>query len=252
MLRGIVGTDKFYEIMKTYANTSGLKYGVATTEDFQAVAEQVSGLDLNKFFQDWIYGELYPIYSVEWGYSNLGNNRFRIDFDIIQEKRGTPRYFSMPVQIRISASAGDSTFTVSTTGKVRESFSIELDGQPSKLELDPNDWILKELRSVTLTSVDDKNLAPDKFSLQQNYPNPFNPATTIKFSIPKIQGSDNQFVKLSVFDLLGNEVKTLINQPMQAGKHSVEFNADNLSSGVYFYSLKYGGLQQTKKMLLLQ
>ncbi len=86
----------------------------------------------------------------------------------------------------------------------------------------------------------------EAFSLSQNYPNPFNPNTTIQYSIPE---SGN--VELKVFDVLGREVKTLINGNVEAGNHSVNFNASNLSSGVYFYSIKYAGKNTiTKKMLL--
>ena len=86
----------------------------------------------------------------------------------------------------------------------------------------------------------------EAFSLSQNYPNPFNPNTTIQYSIPE---SGN--VELKVNDVLGREVKTLINGFVEAGYHSVSFNASNLSSGAYFYSIKYAGKNTiTKKMLL--
>ena len=66
MLRGIVGDSTFFDIMKAYSNDPDLKYGVATTEDFQEVAESVCGLDLDYFFQQWIYGENEPTYTVGW------------------------------------------------------------------------------------------------------------------------------------------------------------------------------------------
>ncbi len=98
-----------------------------------------------------------------------------------------------------------------------------------------------------ITSVEDKNInQPITFSLSQNYPNPFNPNTTIEYSIP-----ESGMVELKVFDVLGREVKTLINGFVEVGNHSVNFNASNLSSGVYFYSIKYAGKNTiTKKMLL--
>jgi photosystem II stability/assembly factor-like uncharacterized protein len=94
----------------------------------------------------------------------------------------------------------------------------------------------------------------DKFALDQNYPNPFNPTTTIGFGI---QASPNPskggaLVTLKVFDILGNEVKTLVNKEMESGYHSVEFDASNLQSGVYFYRIQAGNYIETKKMLLLR
>lgn len=88
---------------------------------------------------------------------------------------------------------------------------------------------------------------PNEFQLAQNYPNPFNPSTTIVFSIP-VQG----MVELKVFDLLGQEVKTLVNEIQQAGTHRVSFNAVNLSSGIYFYTIKYNNLLQSRKMTLIK
>lgn len=83
------------------------------------------------------------------------------------------------------------------------------------------------------------------YSLTQNYPNPFNPLTVISFSIPK-----NSFVSLKVFDVLGNEVSELVNEIKEKGNYNISFEASNLSSGVYFYTLKANGNSLTKKMLL--
>ncbi|HMT12668.1 MAG TPA: T9SS type A sorting domain-containing protein, partial [Ignavibacteria bacterium] len=86
---------------------------------------------------------------------------------------------------------------------------------------------------------------PDRFSLGQNYPNPFNPETSIRFTLP-----ENSFVSLKVYDVNGKLVKTLLSGSTPAGSHEVSFNASELSSGVYFYTLKAGGFTESKKMLL--
>ncbi|MBC8043306.1 MAG: T9SS type A sorting domain-containing protein, partial [Rhizobacter sp.] len=88
---------------------------------------------------------------------------------------------------------------------------------------------------------------PNAFGLKQNYPNPFNPSTTIRYELAA--PSD---VKLNVFDVLGREVATLVNQRQSAGNYRVGFNASNLSSGIYFYRLQTGNFTQTKKMLLVK
>lgn len=98
-----------------------------------------------------------------------------------------------------------------------------------------------------VTDVENEINPEFSFNLEQNYPNPFNPNTTIKFSIP-----NNGFVNLKVFDILGREVATLLNNELNAGLHSVNFNAQNLSSGTYFYVLKYNNYSIVKKMLLLK
>lgn len=88
---------------------------------------------------------------------------------------------------------------------------------------------------------------PVKFMLSQNYPNPFNPATTIKFAVP-VAG----LIKLSVYDILGREIKILANENLAAGSYSVNWNASNYPSGIYFYRLEGSDFTETKKMILLK
>ncbi len=88
---------------------------------------------------------------------------------------------------------------------------------------------------------------PAKFALEQNYPNPFNPTTLIKYSIPQ-----DQQVKLNVYNLLGQNVVSLVNGMQKAGEHEVTFDASNLASGVYFYKLEAGTRSSIKKMLLMK
>jgi len=94
---------------------------------------------------------------------------------------------------------------------------------------------------------DDIALIPSNFVLQQNFPNPFNPSTTIKFSIPS-----ESFTTLKVYDILGNEIAELVNEQLAAGNYKFNFAADNLSSGVYFYTIHAGEFTETKKMMLLR
>jgi subtilisin-like proprotein convertase family protein len=88
---------------------------------------------------------------------------------------------------------------------------------------------------------------PEEFSLRQNYPNPFNPATTIEFSIPRESNA-----KLRVFDLLGKEVKSLVNEDLNAGVYKIELDASSLASGTYFYKLETDGFVDVKKMILVK
>jgi hypothetical protein len=93
----------------------------------------------------------------------------------------------------------------------------------------------------------DTSLVPNKFELSQNYPNPFNPSTRIKYQV-----AINSQVSLKVFDVLGNEVATLVNEEKPAGNYEVEFNASQLSSGVYFYKLQAAPFLETRKMILIR
>lgn len=95
--------------------------------------------------------------------------------------------------------------------------------------------------------VSENAIIPDKYVLYQSYPNPFNPSTTIKYSIPQ-----SDIVSLKVYDILGREVATLVNDYKTVGTYAVEFNASRFASGVYFYQIQSGNFIQTKKMILLK
>jgi hypothetical protein len=88
---------------------------------------------------------------------------------------------------------------------------------------------------------------PTDYTLSQNYPNPFNPITNIKFDIPKAS-----FVKLIVYDLLGRELRTLVNEQLKAGTYKADWDASEFPSGVYFYKLSAGDFTETKKMVLVK
>ena len=100
---------------------------------------------------------------------------------------------------------------------------------------------------TTVTGIENENVLPTEFILSQNYPNPFNPSTTINYEIPK-----SSLVTLKVYDVLGREVATLVNEEKQAGRYNVTFNASKYSSGVYFYRITAGDFSQIKKMVLLK
>jgi parallel beta-helix repeat protein len=101
--------------------------------------------------------------------------------------------------------------------------------------------------SATVGIYDDLPSLPDRFILLQNYPNPFNDQTTIRFVLPKSQN-----VQLTIYDLLGRRIETLIDDYKQAGSHTITFDASHLSSGVYFYRLQAGEMVKIKRMVLLK
>ena len=98
-------------------------------------------------------------------------------------------------------------------------------------------------------------IEPDKYSLSQNYPNPFNPTTKIKFQVPLNKGggfSRGLFTRLTIYDLLGHEIATLVNQQLKPGTYEVEWDGTNYPSGVYFYRLTASDYNETKKMVLVK
>ncbi|MEK9138396.1 MAG: T9SS type A sorting domain-containing protein, partial [Bacteroidota bacterium] len=103
------------------------------------------------------------------------------------------------------------------------------------------------LRSTSTEIYKPQSAIPNRFSLEQNYPNPFNPSTTISFTIPH-----SSFITLKVFDVLGREVATLVNEELRAGRYERTFDGSGLASGVYLLRLQAGSSVQTNKLLLLK
>ncbi|MEE9431281.1 MAG: M1 family aminopeptidase [Melioribacteraceae bacterium] len=251
MLRGVVGDENFFNILKTYVADPKLAYGVATTEDFQRVCEQVYGNDLSYFFSEWIYGTGFPTYSFDWINSSSVNN-YEAKITLSQTSHSNPEYFTMPVQVKINGANKDTLVTLFNDSN-NQTFEIDLLFNPTGIEFDPNNWILKDLSNAL--SVDSENNLPIEFSLSQNYPNPFNPTTVIQYKLPrneKRETKNEMHVQLKIYDVLGNEVSTLVHNKQQPGNYEVKFDASNLSSGVYYYQLKAGQFSETRKMILLR
>jgi len=114
-------------------------------------------------------------------------------------------------------------------------------------ETDPTNTVEVNIENPSKRSVVFNSQKNNSYGLEQNYPNPFNPATVIYFSIP-----ETNFTTLKVFDVLGNEIITLVNGLSEAGIHSVEFYSSSLPSGIYFYQLHSGNFIETKKMILMR
>ena len=243
MLRGIVGDSTFFDILRSYVADPDLAYGVATTEDFQAIADSVYGQSLDYFFKEWIYGENYPTYTVAWNYSHFIGNKYRVIIVLTQDVNTNPDYFTMPVQMKINTSAGDTIVTM-FDNKQTQTFSVDVTGEPTGIVLDPRNLILKNVSSI---SRDENIQIPFEYNLEQNFPNPFNTSTKIGW-----QTEVDSWITLKIYDILGNEVETLVNEKKPAGSYEIEFNANDLSSGVYFYRITAGSIIETKKMILIK
>lgn len=242
MLRGVVGDSTFFKILKNYNQDSRYAYNVASTSDFQAITDSISGQNLSYFFDQWIYGQGLPYYAYGWSFAHLGNGIYQIDLNISQLPHSDPLFFKMPIKIKFETDQGDTAVTI-MNDQANQSFNILIKGTPSNLIIDPENYIFK---NILLTEIP-KKIIPDQYSLEQNYPNPFNPTTIIRYYLPHFT-----HVKLVITDEIGKEVETLVNSEQYLGRYSVPFNANKYSSGVYFYTLITDDFRITKKMMFIK
>ncbi|MCP5062368.1 MAG: T9SS type A sorting domain-containing protein [Ignavibacteriae bacterium] len=150
-------------------------------------------------------------------------------------------------------SFGTKSYKVDTQGLGEKSLilrlavktDLEVTTTTASIEAETNILSKQKINIVENISISQEVI--NEFALFQNYPNPFNPTTTISYQIPK-DGS----VTLKIYDALGKEITTLVNGEKLRGKYSITFDASNLTSGIYFYSLTTGSFKETKKLILIK
>ncbi|MFO7447654.1 MAG: FlgD immunoglobulin-like domain containing protein [Ignavibacteriaceae bacterium] len=185
----------------------------------------------------------------------------KISFDDFATEIGTEGNFIHAAEV----SPGTAKFTYAsfsyatqdfTAGKVKLKFNdgeVPSDAKiTSKYSINDGEEVDGPEITFGVTGVEDQNIVPAGFEVAQNYPNPFNPATTIKFGIPEAS-----FVSVKIYDMLGNEVKTLVSEEKSAGTYNVSWNGKNnsgigVSSGTYIYKISAGNNVQSMKMILMK
>lgn len=245
LLRYALGDTLFFRGIREYcADTVNFKYKNATIQDFFAKMSTVAGQDLTWFYNAWIYQPNHPLYQNTYNFANLGGGLWRINFVAKQSQTG---FFPIPIEIKFSFTTGSDTTVRVMNSTNNQMYSFFFYRQPTSVVFDPNSSIVIKTATLTMGIDENGNYTPDKFELYQNEPNPFNPVTNINYDIPK-----NSHVKLVVYDLLGKEIKTLVNENKTAGRYMVSFNGMNLPSGLYLYRLETDNFTQVKKMMLVK
>ena len=245
MLRHKVGETMFFDILKSYASNDSLSYNAASTSDFQKVCEDISGLDFEQFFQQWIYGEKYPKYELSWWHE--GNGIYNVKIDQVQSYN----FFSMPIDLKFSGSAGPTL--VDTTIVIENNNSSQLyefsgfNFLVENVMLDPENWILKEA-TYSVNEID--NILPDRVEVEKAFPNPFNSKVKLSFYINPQFGDTH--VSVNIFDSRGKIVESLIDNEFMPGYHTTFWNANGKSSGVYFIQLATDNYIDSQKILFLK
>ncbi len=241
MLRGIAGDSTFFNIIRTYASDPQIIYSTAVTDDLRRNAESVYGSSLAYFFNEWIFGENYPKYNINWDTELLSDGRYKAKLQVDQDVNTNPAFFTMPLKFNFKIGVRDTAVTVFNNAQ-SQLFEITLDQKPTSVDFDPDNYILKDVRGNIFN-------IPVTYALGQNYPNPFNPSTNLFFETGR-----PSFVKIRLFDISGREIATVFDSFVREGRTNVSFSGSDLASGIYYYqmiSTSEGNVlfSETKKMV---
>ncbi len=225
MLRHIMGDDNFFTALRQYVSDPRWVYGAVNTADFQSVCEDVSGLDLNAFFEQWLYYPYYPYYEYEWEIKNTSAGKTEVDFHLTQTQGRT--IYEMPLDVSFTFLDGSDT-TLTVQNYLREqSYTFYLNGIPLTAKLDKDDWVLKEATEKLPDNI------PRTIRIKMYYPNPFNSRQTIITENWLYRRS-----KLQIYDLQGRLLRELIPQTHSRNLEFFEWDGRNnkgiqTASGIY-------------------
>ena len=247
MLRGIIGDYAFFGGLHYYASLYG--YGNASTADFEAAMETISGMDLGWFFDEWIFGQAHPMYNYAW--SVTGQDPYTVRLEILQVQTAAPP-FRMPGGIRIVTDENDYDFLIDNRYEY-QFYDFEIPEEPTDLQFDPGFWILKEAEQVTSIEGPPPPPLPDKVEILKAFPNPFNSSTIVSFSV---EGRP-QHLDICIYDISGRLVKDMGSELYPPGYYSLIWNGTGsdrkpLSSGIYIVQLTSPSLKSTVKVTLIK
>ncbi len=249
MLRNLIGDSAFFNILREWGRRYAYKTG--TTQKFIQVVNDITGEDFSWFFNQWVYEAGYPV--LDFSVSLVSYDTL---FLHLQQVQKNSIIFKFPIEFKIQLQNLDTiltfwTYTADTVYKIALNYSGAL--SDIKVQIDPSEKVLKKVLSLPSKEI---NLSlPLRFVLHQNYPNPFNSSTKISFEVAG--GFGIYLCEIKVFDVLGREVERIFRGELSSGRYSVNFTADGIPSGVYFYELTVSDRNRLvyrdfKKMVLIK
>jgi aminopeptidase N len=253
MLRYVVGDTVwnapgiFFRALRAYGDS--FRYGNANTEDYRRIFERVTGLDLNWFFDEWVYSLGYPNYQIGW-WAQETHDGWQVIVDLAQDNMsGAPPTFHIPVEVKITYTGGETIIRYPVTeNPQRNVFTVP--AQPSALEFDPNEWILEQ-HSVMVGLQSGPNRKPEFSRHELFLPSTPNKWLALNYALPRTEN-----VRLEIFTPTGRKVKTLVNGTQTAGRYRLEWHriddyGNRVPAGVYLIHLTAGGKRLTKKFVLM-
>jgi hypothetical protein len=252
MLRHVIGDSLFFQMMHDYPNDPAFAFKDATTEQLRDFCEQMSGMELDWFFQQWIYEPYYPVY--EWGFSHHQQGNQDYLHVAVQQKQSTSGYghlYKMPIDLVIVYSDNTRDTLVVWDSLAVQYFDFPIAGTPHTVTFDPDNWILKKATQIPVTQIEPPIDLTTTFTLHQNFPNPFNGATVIPFSI-----DTSGRVILEIYDLTGRKVRTLVDDFFAQGAlirwDGKDDQGQMVASGVYMYQIRFRDERISRKMMFIR
>ncbi len=250
MLRGQIGEQNFFELLKRYANDLRYRFGNATTAAFQDLAEEISGQELDWFFDQWLRREGRP--TLRFGWKNLPGNQLSVR---LQQAQGGELY-RLPLTIA-AISGSDTTFLQTESTLQCQVLTFSLSRPAEHVIIDPQNWIHETQQAVSFDNFDENcTLGPRDFVLKPAYPNPFQlEQEKLKISFSLIATAD---IRLSVYDISGRRVKEIYHGRLPAGDHRYEWDARSnkgmsVAAGVYLLRLETGdGNGDSRRIMIMK
>jgi len=255
MLRNVLGDELFFESIYAYSTSDDFMYDHVVTEDFRQVCEDVSELDLEMFFEQWVYDEYYPKYEVDF-YQNQSNNFVSLTIRQTQENFGWRPVFEMPVEIKFEFENNTDTLVTVMNNQKDQLFEFDFSEEVSNVLFDPDRWLLRD-SNINVTGIEGNyELLITNYELKQNYPNPFNPTTKIRYHLDvKAMHASSLQADIVVYNVTGQQVwsQNLSTDHSSPITSYCTFDGSKFNSGVYYYSLVVDGKKiDTKSMILIK
>jgi aminopeptidase N len=237
--------DIFFRAMRAYGDS--FKYGNANTEDYKRIHEQITGLDLDWFFDEWVYNYGYPIYTLGW-HGRQNGKGWEVVLELTQNNSsGAPPVFHMPVEVRVSWSGGSATFRYDVTTSPQQNV-FPVGGQPTSVSFDPNDWILDQHN--TQVAVADGPSAGYRTGLQLAGPDPSTGPVRLTYELGSAASA-----RIDIYDGTGRLARTLFEGQRPAGRYTATWDRKgsggrSVSAGTYFCRLSAGSESRTIRLVL--
>jgi hypothetical protein len=209
-------------------------------------------MDLNWFFEEWLYRAGYLNLQYAWSVRDLGINRQEINI-VNEQIQGEGNLFKMPIDLRVTFNDGTQDTTLWIEAE-RNFFTFRVPSRPVSIEIDPDGWVLLESERIPWNHLRSE-ATPDQYRLCPNFPNPFNETTWIDYNIPDLKTPLT--VTLSIYNLSGQKVRTLLKRKHAQGCYRIDWDGRNdhgtsLPSGIYIIELSTEIWTKRSKAILIK